>query len=238
MNMSQKRSRTNRSTVNGRIILSLASGERTFYDFSKKEKVAAPATILKVLKELGALGFIERGKTEARGRQPYRLTWRGLVHVLSINEVYVKIDDVAEEYVDYMPFIFGKWELFNRAGLRDLLIKRFQQNMEAMELASRALGQYREWDMSKRFGLTPNELTFDLICPWMGLTLDLSKLKEHKHKIGELEMMEKMRSFVLRDKDLRAFVDEELYERMQAHMRAITYLEDWRANWWGFKKTV
>lgn len=238
MTLSQKRRRMNRSTVNSKIVLSLASGGKTFYYFSKKEKVAAPATVLKALKDLQAQGFIERGMTEARGRRPYRLTWRGLVQILSVNEVYDIIDDIAEEYVDYLPLIFGKWELFKAAGLRDFIIKRFKLNREAMDLATKAIGQFREWDMSTRFGLTSNELTLDLICPWMGLTLDLSKLKEHMHNIGELEMMETMRNFVLRDKDLRAFVDEELYERMQAHMRAITYLEDWRANWWGFKKTV
>jgi len=107
-----------------------------------------------------------------------------------------------------------------------------------MELASRALGKYREWDVSKRYGLTPNELMFELLCPWMQFEWDLRKLKKHMHSIGESKTMEKMRRFILGDKELHTFVEEILNVSLQEHVRIIKYIEDWRLNYWGFRKTV
>ncbi len=238
MTVLSKRRRMNRSTVKSKIILSLASGRKTFYDFSKKENIAAPATIIKALKDLQAQSFIDRGVPETRGKQPYRLMYRGLLHVLSIREVYENIDKVAEEYSDILPFIFGKWELFKAAGFKELLVKRFQRYQETFERESRAYGKIREGIILPHSGLSSDDITLDLLCPWISLKLDLGELKEEMRLNGELDIMETLRNFVMEDKDLYEFVDVFLNERIQEYASAMFYIEDWRSNWWGLDKKV
>jgi DNA-binding PadR family transcriptional regulator len=89
------------------------------------------------LPRLKELGLVEGKKIgEARTGLPikgYSLTIKGLAYTLLLQpKLWENIDTIAKKHEKLLPLIFAKWEYFDNAGAKELLVANLKLGIEAV----------------------------------------------------------------------------------------------------------
>jgi DNA-binding PadR family transcriptional regulator len=91
-----------------------------------EEKVFSPEGVEKALRRLQKKNLLEvvRTKKLPSGVEQawYDLTLCGLVEVLTYEDMWDHIDDIAKHKADKLPLVFGKWDYFAKKGAKEQLI--------------------------------------------------------------------------------------------------------------------
>jgi hypothetical protein len=64
----------------------------------------------------------------------YELTYSGLLAALETTQSWKHISTIANNYKEMEPLLFGKWNFFEKKGIRDLIIQRMQAAIMAFSL--------------------------------------------------------------------------------------------------------
>lgn len=103
------------------------------YKIAKRTKLSH-SRVHDNLKLLQKWGLVKSKKIgQARTGLPmrsYTLTSMGLIQALDEEQPWQKIDEVARKQKEFFPLIFGKWDHFDKAGAKDLLISFFKKAIE------------------------------------------------------------------------------------------------------------
>lgn len=106
-------------------------------------------TTFRRLRNLEEQGLAKVARTVAstkkgKRKKIYKITFLGLVKVLAKQEnIYKDIDKVAQIHVDFLPLVFGKWEFFEKSGLKKTIV-------EHIKLASITLNSAVFWALKMR----------------------------------------------------------------------------------------
>jgi len=139
------------------LILATLADEKECAQYDMPQAVGKDyRTILRHLKKLEAYDLIQLARTEpakkgGKDRKIYTLTLEGLVALLKIPGVFEPelMDTLATNYPDSLPLIFGKWQLFQKHGLKDLIINRLKKTLEEYPLLNPLLVVPKEELMSE-----------------------------------------------------------------------------------------
>jgi len=109
-------------------------GEYAQYDLDKRIE-RGYRTVLRRLKALTKDGLIrvvrtEKSKKGGMKKKILSLTETGLLFALANKDVWPNIDQVANNYQNVLPLIFGEWQFFLNNGLRNEVINRIQAAVE------------------------------------------------------------------------------------------------------------
>jgi len=105
-------------------------------------------TVLRHVKELERDGLIRvRARKQSKHGKPqkiYEITFLGLVKVLARQEdIYEDIDKIAQTHASFVPLVFGKWNFFEKSGVKNVIIGH-------IKLASMTLNSDRVWKFYMR----------------------------------------------------------------------------------------
>ena len=109
------------------------------YDLSKAIKKSY-RTVLRHLELLEAHRLIRLLRTEpaqkgGKERKIYTLTLDGLIALLKLPHIFEEreaIDALANNFPHLVPLVFGKWSLFEKAGVKDIVVGNLKKAIEDM----------------------------------------------------------------------------------------------------------
>jgi hypothetical protein len=143
-------------------ILTILAVEREFPQIGLKTVLEKDyATVVRNVsslekKHIIQLVRVEKTRKGGKAKKIYTLTISGLFESLKIPAIYDYIDEVAANYSNYVPLIFGKWLFFKEKGCISLIIKRLRW-MGYRSISQ--LGNMSENDLKEIFSLRYDKAT-------------------------------------------------------------------------------
>lgn len=131
--------RLTREQLKTKLLVVIAlGGPSTFYELTRKRKIAANTSVLEALQDLQEEGLIEPGPIGSRKRTPYRLTFPGLLAAISQggDEVKQNLDTIMKSWSSLEPFILGRWPSILKH------VRREEAERRLREVAEKT---YKEW---------------------------------------------------------------------------------------------
>jgi len=172
-------------------ILEVLALEKEFAQYDLPKRIGKNyRTVLRHVHNLTEEGLIQVSRTEeskkgGKDRNIFTLTCRGLRLALTGDElgltgekVWENIDDIARNYADELPLIFGKWDFFIKKGLRDTIIARLQAAIVGFLIQ---LG--REW---VRIVEGPSEECVKVLIKYGGREKAEMTVRAYKQVVGDL----------------------------------------------------
>ena len=148
-------------------------------------------TVLRHLKTLEYNHLIRLQKTEpaskgGKDRKIYALTTEGLIMALMLEESWAKIDKIARKHANLLPLIFGKWEFFEKHGLKNLIIEFLRKTIqnESPKLAYRLL-TFETLKVKREKGKTENQMILDFLTQIFGSKKVAERRLSEIRKAGE-----------------------------------------------------
>ena len=215
-------------------------------------------TILRHLKNLEKNRLIELKRSEparkrGKDRKIYTLTTLGLITILGFEHIYDEIDEVANNYSSDLLLIFGKWQFFVDNGCRDQAVERLKDTMIlvhkqmrtfpflATELTPDYLLHVKERKSKlQKLGASDFALAFDvlddinldfLLAPLLSpfavkIPLDIDELEK-----GLLPDFQRWIKTLLKDKELKAYVESKLSIERKYRKNALEAMDSWLDYW-------
>lgn len=127
------RHKSNQFRVESGILVSLIFGSKSFYDFTRKEKIGSNTLVLNALSKLKQRKLIKEGPPEKRKKIPYSLTLPGVFHAIfcSPPNYWGKI---ADEWSEHIPLVLGKWSFFEEMGMKELAQYRMNRTITEFKI--------------------------------------------------------------------------------------------------------
>jgi len=191
------------------------------------------------MRDLLKNGFARVTKEEKSARnwkikvEYYDLSFIGLVGIMYYEETWQFLDEVARTQAGFLPLVFGKWEYFEKKGVRGTVVLRLRFAFSGLSIVSKQV-----YDTLKGSdGQELRDITRKL--RESSLVRDPSFWKEQLNRITEtviflwphLEAPDEQRQFLLAlkdDPDLSHYVEESLSsmeERYQGYLDNIVALK-------------
>ena len=226
-----------------KILMSLSEGPKTFYDLTKREKIASNSTVLNALRELVRIHEVKEEQAGSRGRKPYSLTHEGLILVLYTPKGWEQLDTIAEGQSELLPLIFGKWHFYEENGLKEEISIRLK--LAVLQIRDWTRNIRREFSiMGEIVGIDDSEVSKILRERVVQMTNDLGKLWHNKitertffpgtiypwedeNVPNQMDFLTKIHG----DPELSAFVTKYFEDTYNDLMSQMNNLETWRTMW-------
>ena len=212
------------SVVDQRILFSIAEGGKSFYDFTRKEKIGSNVMVLTSLKRLqnvGSQGLIYQGAIEARGKKPYLLTEDGFDFVLRDISRILDFNQFVRAYEQHFPFVFNYWDELEKYELQEWVRYILENVMEYIdfrvrnELFTGIISRYSH-----------EEFVTDLLTQIYGPFLIIRNIEEMKEKIPE----DKIRRFIREKEVLRQTIEKQTQSYKERFERNLEYIINYEEN--------
>jgi len=140
-------------------------------------------TALRHIQNLEKQGLIKLARFEpaskqGKDRKIYTLTKAGLSAALEGTEIWKDIDTVANNYREFEPLIFGKWDFFEKKGIMNIIIQRLQSAVFTFRLQ-----QGKKW---YRIQEGPSEEDIKILVETKGEENAEKDLWRHNQIVGNL----------------------------------------------------
>ncbi|RLI00110.1 hypothetical protein DRO19_00380 [Candidatus Bathyarchaeota archaeon] len=203
-------------------------------------------TVLRHLKTLEYNHLIRLEKTEpaskgGKDRKIYTLTTEGLITALILEESWSKIDEIARKHANLLPLIFGKWEFFEKHGLKDLIIQFLRQTVERVSInllyrltptlpETPSILSFREETQkvereAEKYGTIISEAIEE------GYRYSITKSVLFTIPAKKREGLLSFFSVLKKDKELNAFISSEFERLEKQYEEYLKNIRSWRKMW-------
>jgi hypothetical protein len=194
-------------------------------------------TVLRHVHHLRRRNLIRLVRTEpaskgGKDRNIYALTFPGLIAFLKRPRFWDRsdlVDDIAEKYAAYLPLVFGKWELYQRRGFKDVIATRVQSVITDPTLPNpltRAVSERDDPLVSIELHTTASATSID---PEFVTERVLTTF-------AEPDVFYQLLTISARDPDLRRFFERYLQRIAAAYSSSLKTIHDWILAWDAIKE--
>lgn len=209
-------------------------------------------TVLRHVHHLRRRNLIYLVRTEpaskgGKDRNIYALTFPGLIAFLKRPQLWDHsdlVDDIADKYAAYLPLVFGKWELYQRRGFKDVIAKRVQSVITDPTLPNpltRAVserdnplgsGRHSLRDNGPSNGRDGRTCSIELHTTASATSIDPEYITERVlTTFTEPDVFYQLLTISARDPDLRRFFEQYLQRIETAYSSSLKTIHDWILAW-------